>query len=99
MELGGPMLQSPIIPILSRTNPIPRKDTYFIGSILILPSNQRLCLPKGLFPVGLPVKILKTPLSSIIATRSVHLKSSRFNPPDYININKYHDLERRSQLE
>ena len=44
---------SPIIPILSRINPIPRIDTYLFKVYL------RLGLPKGLFPVGLPVKILK----------------------------------------
>ena len=48
---------------------------------LILSSHQRLGLPKGLFPVGLPVKILKALLpSSILATR----QSSRYNHPDYI---------------
>jgi hypothetical protein len=38
-------------------------------SILILSSHLRLGLPKDLFPVGLPVKILKAILpSSILAT-------------------------------
>ena len=55
---------SPIIPILIRINPIARTDT-----ILILYSYLRLELPKGLFPVGLPDKILKALLpSSILAT-------------------------------
>ena len=50
-------------------------------SILILPSHLRLSLPKGLFPVDLPVKILKVLLpSSILATS----QSSSFNLPDYI---------------
>ena len=64
---------SPIIPILSRVNPIPRIDTYFfkINSNIVL----RLGLPKGLFPVGLPVKILKALLpSSILDIWPAHLK-------------------------
>ena len=37
-------------------------------------SHQRLGLPKGLFPVALPFKILKAlPPSSILATYPVHL--------------------------
>ena len=43
-------------------------------SILILSSHLRLGLPKVLFPVGLPVKILKELLSSsILATCPAHL--------------------------
>ena len=64
-----------IIPILSRINPISLIDTYLIkvGYILILSSHLRLGLPKGLFPVGLLVKILKAPLpSSILATCLAH---------------------------
>ena len=49
---------SPIIPILSRINPIPRMIHISLRSILTLSSHQRLGIPKGLFPVGLPVKIL-----------------------------------------
>ena len=65
---------SPIIPILSRINPIPRIDSYFFKVILILSSHLRLDLPKGLFRVGLPVKILKDLLpSSILATCPAHL--------------------------
>ena len=42
--------------------------------ILILSSHQILGLSKGLFPVGLPVKILKALLpSSILATCPAHL--------------------------
>ena len=44
-----------IIPILSRINPITRIHTYLFK----VHSNIVLGLPKGLFPVGLPVKILK----------------------------------------
>jgi hypothetical protein len=43
---------SPIILILSRTNPITRIDTYLFK---VHSSHLRLDLPKGLFPVGLPV--------------------------------------------
>ena len=43
-------------------------------SILILSSHLRIGLPKGLFPVGLPVKILKALLpSSILATCPAYL--------------------------
>ena len=49
---------SPSIPILSRINPIPCIDTYSfkIHSNIVL---HRLLHLKGLFPVDLPVKILK----------------------------------------
>ena len=64
----------PIIIILSRINPIPRIDTYSLRSITILSSHIRLGLPKGFFPVGLPVKILKALLpSSILTTCPAHL--------------------------
>ena len=54
--------------MLSKINPIPGIDTYFskIHSNIVHPSTPRL--PKGSFPVGLPVKILKALLpSSILA--------------------------------
>ena len=61
-------------PILSRINLIPRIATYIFKIILILSSHLRLGLPKGLFPVGLPVKNLKALLpSSILATCPAHL--------------------------
>ena len=42
--------------------------------ILLLSFHLHLGLPKGLFPVGLPVKILNEPLSSLIqATWPAHL--------------------------
>ena len=42
--------------------------------ILILSSDLRQVLPKGLFPVGVPVKMLKTLVSSsILAKRRTHL--------------------------
>ena len=54
---------------LNQMNPIPRVDNYFfkIHSNIVLPS--ALGLPRGLFSVGLPIKMLKTLLtSSILAT-------------------------------
>ena len=50
---------SPIIPILSRINLIPRNDPISLRSILILSSYLRLGLSKGVFPVGTPFEILK----------------------------------------
>ena len=44
------------------------------GGSIILSSHLLLGLPKGLFPVGLPVKILKALLpSSILTTCPAHL--------------------------
>ena len=70
MEPGGCIHKgSPIIPILSRINPIPRIDTYFCKVHCNIALTYMLGLPKGLFPVGLPVNILKTLLpSSILIT-------------------------------
>ena len=50
-------------------HPIPRNDTYFfnVHSNIVLPSTF-----KGLFAVGLPVNILKSLSSSILATWSAH---------------------------
>ena len=45
---------------------IPGIDTYFYKIHLVLPSHLRLGLPKGLFPVGVSVKILKALLPSPI---------------------------------
>ena len=65
---------SPIIHIPSGINPIPRIDIYRTKSILILTSHLRRGLPKGLFPIGLPVKILKALLpSSFLVTCPAHL--------------------------
>ena len=56
-------------PILSRINPNSRIDTFSLRSILIVFSDLRLGLPKGLFPAGVPVEISKAFLpSSILAT-------------------------------
>ena len=70
-EGSMPQSQSPIIPILSRINLIPRIDTYFfkVHSNLILSSHLHLGFSKRLFLVGLPVKIFKELLpSSILPT-------------------------------
>ena len=57
-----------------RINPIPRIDTYLFEVHSNISSHLRLGLPKGLFPVGLPVNILKALLlSSILATCPAHL--------------------------
>jgi hypothetical protein len=49
--------------------PIPRIDTYLFKILSIIVPHLRLGLPKGLFPAGVPVKILKALLpSSILAT-------------------------------
>ena len=77
MERGGSTSihkGSPIIPILSRINPIPLIDTYLfkVHHNNVLPSTPRL--PKGLLPVSLPDKIFKGRLpSSILATCPTHL--------------------------
>ena len=53
---------------------IPGLIPIFSRSIQILSSHLRLDLPKDLFPVGLPVRILKALLlSSILATCPAHL--------------------------
>ena len=54
--------------------PEPNQPNYPSSSILILSSHLRLGLSKGLFPVGLPVKILKELIpSSILASCPAHL--------------------------
>jgi hypothetical protein len=49
-------------PIVIRINPIPRMDTQFfkVHYNIAFPPMPRL--PKSLFPVGLPINILKAPL-------------------------------------
>ena len=69
MEPGGSMPHSQGLfnnPYLEPNQPIP----ISLRSILIWSSYLRLGLPRGFFPVGVPVKILKALLSSsILATR------------------------------
>jgi hypothetical protein len=61
---------SPIIPILSRINPVPRIDSYFFK----VDSNIVLGLPTSLFSVGLPDINFKALLPcSILATLPAHL--------------------------
>ena len=51
-----------------------------LRSILIFSSHLRQGLPKDLFPVGLPVKILKALLlSSILAAWPAHLSLKKLN--------------------
>ena len=61
--------------ILNGTTVINQKKVIiFFLNILILSSHLRLGLPKGLFPIGFPVKIFKPLLpSSILATCPGHL--------------------------
>ena len=68
-------MSSTIILILSQTKPVPPIDTYFFKiHYNVVPAHLRLGLPKVLFPVGLPVKILKAfLLSSIQAICPAHL--------------------------
>ena len=54
-----------IISILSQINPIPLTEIY-LKSILMLASHQGVGLPKGIFSVDLPVKMLKALISSPI---------------------------------
>jgi hypothetical protein len=73
-EPGGStyiLKSSPKIPI---PIPIPCITIIHSKSSLILSSHLYLGLPRGLFPVGLPTKILKAFLrSSILATCPTHL--------------------------
>ena len=64
---------TPIISILSRINPIHYIRTYFfkVDSNIALSTMPR---PRGLFPIDLPINILKALLpSSVLDTCSVHL--------------------------
>ena len=76
MEPGGSMPHSQGLsnnPYPELNQPIHSLISISSRSILILSSHLRLGVPKGLFPVGLPVKILKAlPLSSILATCPAH---------------------------
>ena len=83
VELGGSMPNSQ--GLSNNSYPEPNQPSLIpisSRSILILSSHQRLGLPKGLFPVSLPCKILKALLPScILATCPVHL-----NLLDLINL-------------
>ena len=71
MEPGGSMPHSQGLSknsYLAESTQFPALIPIYSRSILILSSHLRLGLPKGLFPVGLPVKILKALLPfSILA--------------------------------
>ena len=84
MEPGRSMSHSQ--GITNNPNPEPNQFNslhwylFLLRSILILSAHLCLGLPKGHFPVGLPVKILKALVpSSILATWPAHL-----NLPDLI---------------
>ena len=84
MESGGPVPHSQGLsnnPYPEPYYPIPRIDTYILSYILILYSHLRLGLPNVLFPVGLPVNILKALPSSILVTRP-----EKLNLLDLINL-------------
>ena len=69
MEPGDSMSHSQRLSsnlILSRANPISRIATHFFKFHSNIVSHLGLGLPKGLFPAGLPVKILKEPLLSYV---------------------------------
>ena len=71
MKPGGSMPHSQ--GLSNNSNPEPNQFPALTPISLILSSHLRLGLPKGLFPVGLPVKILKVLLlSSILATCPAH---------------------------
>ena len=56
-----------------------------LRSILILSSHLCLGLPKGLFPVGVPVTIFESPPTFFHSDyMTCPSQSSRFNHPDYI---------------
>jgi hypothetical protein len=64
----------PPVPILSHINPGHAIPYHFFKIHLILSSHQRLGLPSGLIPSGLPTKTLYAPLPSPIrATCPAHL--------------------------
>ena len=72
---------------MSRTNPIPRIDTCFfnIHANIVLPSTPR---PNGLFPAGVPVKILKALLSFFHSGYMTH--PSQFSRLNTSNIHIRH---------
>jgi hypothetical protein len=77
MEPGGSMPHSQRLsnnPYPEPNQPITRIDTYLFKVHSNIVSHLRHGLPKGFFPVGLPVKILKALLpSSILAVCPAHI--------------------------
>jgi hypothetical protein len=79
---------SPVNPILSRINQFPRVISISLRSVLILSSHLRLGLPKGLFPLDLPVTILKA-LLPFFHSDCMACQTSRFHHPDYMRCTAY----------
>jgi hypothetical protein len=63
----GVYKRPPLVPILSRTEPI-HTSPFYLRSILILSTHLHLGLPSGLFPNGFPTNILYAFLFSPIRT-------------------------------
>jgi hypothetical protein len=57
MEPEGVHKSPPLVPILSWINPV-HTTPFYLRSILILSTHLQLGLSSGLFPSGLPTKIL-----------------------------------------
>jgi hypothetical protein len=55
----------PLVPIMTQMNPVQTFIPY-LRSILILYSHPRIGLPRGLFPLGLPAKILNVFVSQCV---------------------------------
>ena len=64
----------PLVPILSKLDPVHIPTSYFLKIHLNMSSHLRLGLPSGLFPSAFPTKTLYTRLlSPIRATCTAHL--------------------------
>jgi len=64
----------PLVPILNQINPVKASSPYFLKIHLVLSSNLRLGLPRGLIPSDFATKALYEPLlSPIRATNPAHL--------------------------
>ena len=75
-----------MVSVLRRINQIPHIHTYFFRSILILPSYLPLGLPIGIFPVYLPINILK---HSYLVFHSGYMPSSTVNRLHQVHSTNY----------